>query len=164
MSCVTAYIFYLLTITYWDLSNLTFPPNQQYFICATIALSNFGLYSVFVQFKWACHYLHKRFQCINSLLRQLLFHEPLTDNCFLLETASSGNSKKDEFASTIFNPKSANTTFISHSSIVKGRFGKSHRPKALPSGEVRVLSQSEIEHIAKKMNIGTWKAMALPKM
>lgn len=83
---MSSFILFLLGITYHYLSYLEFPPFQIYFICLAISLSNYGLYTVFLQFKWSCQFLYRRFFYVNMLLQQLQFDQPISKYCKLAET------------------------------------------------------------------------------
>lgn len=106
----------LLFVSYFYLSHLVFPPYQVYFICLAISLSNFGLYSVLLQFKWSCQYLYRRFHYVNSLLQQLIFDQPLSHYCVVLETKvlNSRNSIKDYGLWNPFAEPPSKLAFIDH--------------------------------------------------
>lgn len=88
---VASFIMFLLGITYHYLSYLEFPAYQIYFICLAISLSNYGLYAVFLQFKWSCQHLYRRFYYVNMLIQQLQFDRPMSDYCTLNEPKPIGN-------------------------------------------------------------------------
>lgn len=152
----------LLSISFVCLSYLEFPPYQVYFICAAITLSNLGIYAVFVQFEMSCQYIGRRFETVNVLLRQMLFHQPLLDYCYLIENKSPKRVKKlqREMASTIFDPN--HTTYLNHSGYVKTR-SSLLKPYAIqetmPKNPPRVLSEKEIEDFVANTKVKVLKTM-----
>lgn len=166
---VTTLIIILVAVSYFNLGYLEFPPHQVYFICTAISLSNFGLYSVFVQFKWSCMCINRRYKFINSVLKQLLFHKPITSYCLLIDTKSSTtkSSFDSQLESPIFDRKHGKVSYLSHSKFVQSRIGFSKTPffqQTLPAKDIRILSQAEIEEYAKKMNVSLLKSLISVKM
>lgn len=159
----------LFVVSYLYLSYLEFPGHQLYFICAAITISNLGLYSVFCQFKWSCQYIHRRFDFINQLLQQLLFHMPMSDYCHFIDIKTP--KKKQNLAVGLpdlhFHHKPGQISYLSHSNFAPSQkgFAKLHiNQPALPTKDARKISQAEIETYAKKMNISVLKSIVSEKM
>lgn len=104
VSSVVFLIVVLLAVTYYYLSHLKLPEYQIYYVCLAISLSNFGLYSVHMQFNISCQYLYRRFHYVNVILQQLLFDQPLSEICDIIEGKPFAVSMEKEF--NLWNPKS----------------------------------------------------------
>lgn len=89
------------------LSNLQFESMQYFYVCMTIMLSNVCMWTSSCHYACLLLFLNSRLFHLNSILRQLLFDEPMKDLVFVTRHGmrkpppSEGlNGKDDECAFT----------------------------------------------------------------
>lgn len=77
----------ITTITvYFCFKDFMQPESHVWYVCAALAISTGSLFSTVALFNVCCYFIIRRVQCINLILIQLLFDEPISREFIFLNS------------------------------------------------------------------------------